>query len=63
MFDVITLYAFNRNNHVSELPQELEACSRLSEVILSFNAFSEVPPVLYSMKSLETILASDNRVS
>ena len=52
-----------RNNLIGDLPPELERCCKLRDIILSFNSFQKLPEILYSMKSIETILANDNRVS
>ena len=51
-----------RNNRIRDLPQELERCTKLSDVVLSFNLFQKLPPVLYTLKALENIIASDNQV-
>ena len=53
---------FSRNNLIKDLPPELEQCSKLRDLVLSFNSFQKIPEVVYSLKSLETIVASDNQV-
>ena len=37
-------------------------CSELRDLIANNNLFSNLPPVVYSLKRLETILASNNQV-
>ncbi|CAM9664616.1 unnamed protein product [Lampetra fluviatilis] len=51
-----------RNNALSSLPNELEALCRLQSIIISCNRFREIPPVLYRVGTLETLLASDNQI-
>ncbi|XP_032822010.2 leucine-rich repeat-containing protein 40 [Petromyzon marinus] len=51
-----------RNNALSSLPNEMEALSRLQSIIISCNRFREIPPVLYRVGTLETLLASDNQI-
>ena len=51
-----------RGNQLVGLPLELEACSKLRDVIVSFNRLREIPPVLYRLDKLENIIASDNQV-
>uniref|UniRef100_A0A8C9W458 Leucine-rich repeat-containing protein 40 n=1 Tax=Scleropages formosus TaxID=113540 RepID=A0A8C9W458_SCLFO len=51
-----------RNNLLVSLPEELEALSKLRSIILSFNRFKVFPNVLYQIRSLETILISNNQV-
>ena len=60
LMELICCYC--RNNRIKELPQELQCCSKLSEIVLSFNQFQKLPPVLYKIKALENIIASDNQV-
>ena len=41
---------------------ELERCTLLVDVVLSFNRLTAIPPVLYTLKRLENIIANDNQV-
>lgn len=56
------LYIFFRSNHLNSLPCELTGCQRLREIFLSMNKFKFLPEVLYSLKNLENVFASDNQV-
>ncbi len=51
-----------RNNLIGDLPPELAQCSKLRDIVLSFNTFQKLPEVIYSLKSIETIVANDNQV-
>ena len=59
---VVAVVVVARNNHIRALPQELEKCSKIREIVLSYNQFAMLPPVLYSLKALENIIAHDNQV-
>ena len=52
----------HRSNQLVGLPPELETCSNLRDVVLSFNRLRELPPILYRLAKLENIIASDNQV-
>ena len=51
-----------RNNQLKGLPAELALCVELRDLVLSFNHFSEIPPVVYRLGKLEHIIADDNQV-
>ena len=51
-----------RNNQLKTLPSELARCGELRDLILSFNRFSKIPPVVYQLKKLEHIIADGNQV-
>ena len=52
----------NRNNQLRGLPAELAQCQEIRDLVLSFNRFPEIPPVVYQLKKLEHIIADDNQV-
>lgn len=51
-----------RNNLLCDLPSDLSSCQELREVILSFNRFTKLPTVLYSLPKLEILFANDNKI-
>ena len=55
------LSLFSRNL-LTDLPSELSQCVVLQDIILSFNRFQCVPAMLYSMPSLENVIADDNQI-
>ena len=44
------------------LPDGLSGCAQLRTVIIEHNQFTELPPVLYQLKAIESILAANNQV-
>ena len=59
---LLSFLFFNSNNLLEDLPSSLSSCSQLRLLIISFNRFTVLPPVLYDCFSLETLLASDNQI-
>lgn len=51
-----------RNNRLKDLPPQLQSCTHLRDIILSYNLLPLLPPVLYRLPSLENILANDNQI-
>lgn len=51
-----------RNNRLSSLPDGLSSCVQLRTIIIEHNQFTMLPPVLYQLKAMESILAANNQV-
>ena len=51
------------NNKLEQLPPEIGLLAHLREICLSCNRFDQVPTCLYGCAKLETIIASDNRIT
>ncbi|KAL5016231.1 hypothetical protein ScPMuIL_005820 [Solemya velum] len=51
-----------RNNALSDLPCEVADLQELREIVLSCNRFMQLPTVLYKLKKLEILFASDNKI-
>ena len=52
----------SRNNQLKSLPPELSQCGEIRDLVISFNHFPAVPPVIYQLKKLEHIIADGNQV-
>ena len=53
---------FHRNNLLSDLPHELGKCAQLRDVVLSYNRLTVLPAVLYTIKTIENVIADNNQV-
>ena len=58
----LSIFSF-RNNQLKSLPDQLSQCGQLRDLVISFNRFPEIPPVVYRLRKLEHIIADDNQVS
>lgn len=47
---------------MSKLPDELADLSLLQNLDISFNSFITLPPVVFKMKKLRELKASDNQI-
>ena len=52
-----------RANMLSALPPAMSNLSKLRDLAISFNTFANIPACVYALSKLNTLVASDNRIT